>query len=95
MTPDTIVLANADAMSSSVGSETVILHFTAGKYFGLDEVGTRVWQLLQSRRSVREIHGILLEEYDVDERRCARAVYALLNSLHDHGLIKVDAPAAA
>ena len=95
MTHDTLVVANPDAMSSSVGIETVILHFTAGTYFGLDEVGTRVWQLVQHRRSVREILDTLLAEYDVDEERCSRAVHSLLASLAEHGLITTDAPAAS
>ncbi|HVG43374.1 MAG TPA: PqqD family protein [Longimicrobium sp.] len=95
MTPDTMVVANPDAMTSSVGIETVILHFTAGTYFGLDEVGTRIWQLVQDRRSVREIRDTLLEEYDVDEERCDRAVHSLLASMAEHGLITVDAPAAS
>jgi hypothetical protein len=95
MTLDTMVVANPDAMSSSVGIETVILHFTAGTYFGLDEVGTRIWQLVQSRRSVREIRDTLLDEYDVDEERCDRAVHAFLASLAEHGLITTDAPAAS
>ena len=95
MAPDTVVVANPDAMSSSVGIETVILHFTAGTYFGLDEVGTRIWQLVQERRSVREIRDALLEEYDVDEERCDQAVRSLLTSMAKHGLITVDAPAAS
>jgi len=90
-----MVVANPDAMTSSVGIETVILHFTAGTYFGLDEVGTRIWQLVQTPRSVREIRDTLLEEYDVDEERCARAVHSLLDSLAGHGLITTDAPAAS
>jgi hypothetical protein len=95
MTPDTVVVANPDAMTSSVGIETVILHFTAGTYFGLDEVGTRIWQLVQDRRSVREIRDALLAEFDVDAERCERAVSALLASLAEHGLVSIDAPAAA
>lgn len=94
MTLDTIVCANPDAMSSSVGSETVILHFTAGMYFGLDEVGTRVWELVQNGRSVREIRDRLLEEYDVDEERCDHAVRSLLTSLAEQGLITVDGAAS-
>jgi hypothetical protein len=95
MTLDTVVVANPDAMSSSVGIETVILHFTAGTYFGLDEVGSRIWELVQDRRSVREIRDTLLDEYDVDEGRCDRAVHSFLGALEEHGLIVTHAPAAA
>ena len=95
MTPDTRVVANPDALSSSVGVETVILHFTAGTYFGLDGVGTRIWQLVQQGATVRQIRERLMEEYEVDEERCERAVHSLLGSLAEHGLISVHAPAAA
>jgi hypothetical protein len=95
MTSDTVVAANPDAMSSSVGIETVILHFTAGTYFGLNEVGTRIWELVQTPRSVREIRDTLLEEYDVDAERCDRAVRSLLASLAEHGLITTDAEPAS
>jgi len=95
MSLETTVVANPDAMSSSIGIETVILHFTAGTYFGLDEVGSRIWQLLQTPRSVREIREALLEEYDVDETRCEAAVRSLLASLEEHGLVTTHAPAVA
>ncbi|HEU0302042.1 MAG TPA: PqqD family peptide modification chaperone [Longimicrobium sp.] len=95
MTLDTLVAATADAMSSSVGSETVVLHFTAGMYYGLDEVGSRIWQLVQTRRSVREIRDAVMEEYDVDQARCEQAVFALLASMADHGLITTDDAAAS
>jgi hypothetical protein len=95
MTLDTVVVANPDAMSSSVGIETVILHFTAGTYFGLDEVGSRIWELVQDRRSVREIRDTLLDEYDVDEERCDHAVRTFLGALEEHGLIVTHAPATA
>lgn len=35
-----------DAMASRLGDETVILHLSRGTYFGLDAVGTVVWDAL-------------------------------------------------
>ena len=95
VTLDSTVVALKDALSSDVGGETVILHFSAGTYFGLDEVGTRVWQLVQQPCTVREIRDRLLEEYEVDPARCEESVIRLLSDLAEHGLVTVDAAPAA
>ena len=95
VTLDSTVVALKDALSSDVGGETVILHFSAGTYFGLDEVGTRVWKLVQQPCTVREIRDRLLEEYEVDPARCEDSVIRLLSDLAEHGLVTVDAAPAA
>src|SRR2546430_12237463 len=41
-------------------------------YYSLDAVGSRIWALVQSPRSVREIRDTLLAEYDVPAERCER-----------------------
>jgi hypothetical protein len=91
LTPDSTVVADRDALSSAVGGETVLLHFSAGTYFGLDEVGTRIWELISEPRSVGELRDRLLEEYDVDPERCEAALVALLDKMAAHGLVMVDA----
>jgi hypothetical protein len=91
---NTVVVADPDALSSVVGEEAVILHFTAGTYFGLNDVGSRIWELVATPRSVGEICEKLVEEYDVEVDRCERAVVALLQEMIDNNLISIDAPAA-
>jgi hypothetical protein len=58
---------NADAVESSVGDETVLLHLTRGNYYGLDEMGTRVWTALKEGRTAREVCAELAQEFGVDE----------------------------
>lgn len=70
-----------------------ILDLKAGVYYGLDEVGARIWNLLQEPKIVSEIRHTLLEEYDVEPERCERDLLALLQRLADEGLVEVaDAP---
>jgi hypothetical protein len=95
LTSDCTVVANEDTLSSAVGDETVILHFSAGTYFGLDEVGTRVWKLIEQPRTVRDLLDRLLEEYDVEPDRCRVAVSRLLEELTESGLVTVHAATAA
>jgi hypothetical protein len=95
LTNDCTVVANQDTLSSAVGDETVILHFSAGTYFGLDDVGTRVWQLIEQPRTVGEILDRLMEEYDVEAGPCRVAVARLLEELTENGLVTVHAPTSA
>jgi hypothetical protein len=69
--------------------ETVILHFDKGAYFGLNDVGTVVWEKLQRPQAVSAIRDAILAEYDVDRSQCESDVLRLLNRLHDEGLIEV------
>ena len=54
-----------DAIASPVGDETVILHMKNGAYYGLDAVGTRIWELLKEGHSPAAICARMADEYDV------------------------------
>ncbi|MEW6637015.1 MAG: lasso peptide biosynthesis PqqD family chaperone [Actinomycetota bacterium] len=86
---DSTVVASRDQVSSDLGGEAAILDLKGGTYYGLDEVGHRIWGLIQQPRSVREIRDVLVEEYDVEPDRCERDVVALLQRLADEGLVEV------
>ena len=83
------VVAAKDQVSSDLGGEKAILDLKAGKYYGLDGVGARVWDLIQEPRAVGDIRNALLEEYEVAPERCEHDLLALLQRLADEGLIEV------
>jgi hypothetical protein len=83
------VVASRDQVSSDLGGEKAILDLKEGRYYGLDDVGARVWDLIQEPRDVGDIRDILLEEYDVAPERCERDLLALLQRLADEELVEV------
>lgn len=83
------VVAAEGQVSSDLGGEVAILNLPAGMYYGLDDVGARVWELVQKPKVVSEIQATILEEYDVEPARGRRDVLALLQQLADEGLIEV------
>ena len=83
------VVASKDQVSSDLGGEVAILDLKAGVYYGLDEVGARIWQLIQEPMAVGAIRDSLVEEYDVEPVRCEQDVLALLQRLVDKGLIEI------
>ena len=60
--------------------ETVLLDLRSQRYFGLDEVGTRIWQLAKETDDLNAIYQTLLAEYDVAENRLQQDLGNLLSS---------------
>ncbi len=83
------VVAAGDLLASSFGQELVILSLRDGVYYGLEDVGARIWQLLQRPIAVSAIRDALVAEYDVEPERCGRDLRALLRDLAGRGLIEV------
>jgi hypothetical protein len=90
LTLQSTVVFVKDHVSTDLGSESVILNVNSGVYYGLDEVGNRVWQLLQEPRTVLEIRDALLNEYEVEAGECGRDLLELLHLMQNEGLISVD-----
>ncbi len=89
LSPDSIVVVSKDQMASDVGGETVILGLAAGRYYGLDAVGARVWQLIQTPAPVADVCRTIVAEYEVEPAQCETDVLALLRKMVDAGLVEV------
>jgi len=77
-----------EVLSQEVNGETVLLDLDGESYFGLNEVGTRIWQLLQAEQTVGDALDTLSDEYDVSREQLESDVGELLARLSDAGLVK-------
>lgn len=89
------VEATPDQLSTTLGDDVVILGLRDTVYYGLSGVGTTVWELLQTRRSINDIVTRLSDAYDVAPQRAAGDVQELLADLESHGLVRIDDPQAS
>ena len=85
----TVVVASKNQISCELGGEAAILNLKEGFYYGLDEVGSAIWQMLAEPRRVSEIRDELLDLYDVDADKCGADLIQLLGELSTRGLIQV------
>lgn len=69
--------------------EAVLLNLDTERYFGLDEVGTRMWLHLTGSESIEEAYQKLLSEYEVDAAILKRNLQELLDQLMSNGLLDV------
>jgi hypothetical protein len=83
------VVAASDLLASEFGDELIILNLRDGVYYGLEDVGTRIWQLLQRPISVPALRDALVTEFEVDPVRCEHDVRILLSELADKGLVEI------
>lgn len=89
ITEDTTFVTASSAISTDLEGEAVILDTAASEYYGLNEVGTRIWTLLQEPRTFKELIGALLEEYSVDRDQCEEDVRELLDQMMEKGLLEL------
>jgi hypothetical protein len=68
--------------------EAVLLATGSGKYFGLNEVGTRMWTLLHQHEEVEAACRVLLKEYDVPEARLREDLACFIDTLAIRGLVE-------
>ncbi|HKR65504.1 MAG TPA: PqqD family protein, partial [Thermoanaerobaculia bacterium] len=74
-------------MFNRVGDEIVILDLDSGTYFGLDAVGSRLWDLIAGNHTIAEAMERMLEEYEVTAEELDRDVFQLLRELEEKKLL--------
>lgn len=85
----TVVVASSDQLASSVGGCTVILNYATGRYYGVDEVGARIWQLIQEPVTIGDVHRTLVSEYDIDPARCEADLQRILEQMIQAHVVEV------
>ena len=79
-----------DVLISNLQDESVILNLNSERYFGLDNVGTRMLTVLNTSDSIEAAYESLAEEYDVDEDVLRQDMLSLIENLLQQGLIQVS-----
>ena len=75
--------------AQEVDGEMVLLDMNSENYFGLDEVGTAIWQVMQEKEVLQEVYNTLLEQYDVKAEVLEKDLLDFVEKLQDSGLVEV------
>jgi hypothetical protein len=89
ITRDSVIVVGRDQVASDLAGETVLLSLKTARYYGLADVGARIWALVQEPVPVSAICETIGREYDVDAERCEADVLRFLEELASQGLIEV------
>lgn len=77
-----------EVLMQTVVGESVLLDLRSQKYFGLNEVGTRAWQLLQETGDAGAVHARIAQEYAVGAEQLGRDLDDLFERLLHAGLVE-------
>lgn len=79
-------------LSRTVARETVLLNLDNEEYYGLDGVGTRLWELIEAGTTFGQAVEALLDEYGVEREALVADLTAITFDLQRNGLLLVNAP---
>ncbi|HET9712014.1 MAG TPA: PqqD family protein [Pyrinomonadaceae bacterium] len=79
-----------DVLISKLQEESVILNLDSERYFGLDDVGTRILSVLTTSDSIEAAYQTLASEYDVDRHALRLDLAELVENLLTHGVLQIS-----
>ena len=85
-----VVSRRNDIDTTDLNGEIVMMDLEKGRYFSLNGVGSRIWEIIESPIEINKIVDCLLEEYDVNRNECEENVLEFLGKLDDANIISVD-----
>jgi hypothetical protein len=89
ITAETIIGRSSEVVASDIDGEVVMMSIEKGKYYGMDLIASRIWELLGKQIKVADLIGMLTQEYKVSREDCERDVMPFLNDLLKEKLIEI------
>lgn len=83
----TIVNQSKDIDATDLNGEKVMMNLEKGKYFALNGVGSRIWEIIYEPITVQGTIDTLVQEYEVEYEVCKNSVLEFLERLNDDELI--------
>lgn len=88
--PHATVVRNSGQLSADLNGEVVVLSIDNGKYYDMNEVGSRIWALLERPISVAALIDLLVGEFEVEREICEDELLAFIRELHAAGLVQIS-----
>ena len=76
--------------SQEIEGEIVLLDMASENYFGLDAIGSAIWNLLCDGNTLQETNDILLKHYDVSPEQLRGDLEAFVDRLLQSGLVTME-----
>ena len=87
--PQMQVCRIGDVLDADMDGELVMMNIEQGRYFGLNQTGTRIWALLADPIVISDLCDQLTTEFSVPPEQCRQEVIAFLENLLNRGLLQV------
>lgn len=85
--PDTVLQRRNDLLFNEIDGEVVMLSVENSEYYGMDKVGSRIWELIQHPITLKDLVYKLMGEYEINEEQCISDTISFLNKLNNKKLL--------
>ena len=82
-----LIQRKGDWLSARVGDEIMMMSHHHGKYIGMNAVGARIWELIETPRDSATLYAELQQEFAVSSEACEAEVDAFLAEMEKHGAV--------
>jgi hypothetical protein len=89
LTDTSLITVRPEQLASDLDGETILLHMTSGLYYGLNPIGAKIWELIQTPQTLENLRNTLLADYDVTPEVCNADLTKLLTELNEANLIDI------
>jgi Coenzyme PQQ synthesis protein D (PqqD) len=91
ITLESVISRNeSNFLANPVGEEIIILNMETGDYLGLNQVGSDIWDLLETPTTVQKIIDQLIDRYAVDKDTCQTETMEYVDKINSLGLLRVQ-----
>ena len=86
---ETRIKKNETILTSKIEDQTIMMNLENGNYYGLNPVGSQIWEIIEQKISVKKLCSRLIKEYEVEESHCKKVVLSFLEKMNKSGLISI------
>jgi hypothetical protein len=83
------------AVATPTDTECLVHNLETGTTYRLNDVGTRIWELLETGSTIADTTAVIRSEYrvpdDISSDQIAADITAIVTDLHRYGLVHVGA----
>ena len=81
VTLQSVISRNPEIIHSAMDDELVMMSVDQGLFFGIDKIGTHIWNLLETPLKAEVLIEKLVAHYDVEPELCKNDTLLFLNDM--------------
>ena len=83
----TIINRNSGIISNKLDDEIIMMSIEKGEYYGLNQIASRIWEIIENPISFDILITHLTEEFEVSREACIADVKTFLHLLEEKNLV--------
>ena len=90
MSPDTLIRRNPELLAADMDGETVMMDMQNGNYYGVNTVGTYIWELLENEQRFNTVLDAVMTHFEtLTEDAVAEDIQVFLTDMQAQKLVEI------